>query len=209
MPPGPPFGPDSITHQAFHSGIVVQDRREPPSNITMRDDHRPKQELIHEVAGLRKQVVDLKDAMTARRRVEYALREAEALLHALIDGAPVGLVLFRRDGTLLTANRPFAHLLGYDSPAELQRVGGALGVFASPEEQGRVLGPGSRADPPSNAVFRHKSGGSSGLGVMASSCPDQDSLVLVVFDRPQVTESGRTPGIRVGASTVAPGTPRS
>ena len=49
----------------------------------MRDQHRPKQELINEVAALRKQVTDLKDAMTARRRVEDALRLAEEQLHAL------------------------------------------------------------------------------------------------------------------------------
>jgi PAS domain-containing protein len=73
----------------------------------MRDEHRPKQELLHEIAGLRKQVVDLKEAMTARRRVEDALRDAELLLRSLTDAAPVGLCLFRHDGTLLTANRPF------------------------------------------------------------------------------------------------------
>lgn len=87
----------------------------------MRDEHRPKQELVHEVTGLRKQILDLKDAMTARCRVEDALRAAMALLHTLIDNAPAGLCLFRRDGTLLTANRPFARMLGYESPAELQR----------------------------------------------------------------------------------------
>src|SRR5688572_29183194 len=102
--------------------------------------HRPKQELIHEIAGLRKQVVDIKDAMTARRRVEDARRAAEGLLRSLADGAPVGLCLFPRDGTLLTANRPFARMLGYDSAAELQAVGGVLGVFACPEEQSRAFG---------------------------------------------------------------------
>src|SRR5687768_18139204 len=106
----------------------------------MRDDHRPKQELIHEIAGLRKQVVDLKEAMTARRRVEDALRTAEELLRSLADGAPVGLGLFSLDGTLLTANRPFARMLGYDSPAELQALSAVFGVFASPEEQSRTLG---------------------------------------------------------------------
>jgi PAS domain-containing protein len=182
----------------------VQDRREPPSYIAMRDEHRPKQELIHDIAGLRKQVVDLKDAMTARRRVEDALREAETLLHSLTDGAPVGLILFGRDGTILTANRPFARMLGYDSPAELQRVGGVLGVFASPTEQCRVLGPGSRTDPPSTAVFRHKSGASSGFGVMISSFSDQNSLVLAVFDRSQMNNPVPAFGLRADASTYAP-----
>jgi len=145
----------------------------------MRDEHRPKQELVHEVTGLRKQVLDLKDAMTARRRVEDALRAAMALLHSLIDDAPVGLCLFRRDGTLLTANRPFARMLGYESPAELQRVGGVLGVFASPEEQTRMLG--SVCCGPQGALFRHKSGTHPCLEVMAAACDDHDYAVLVVF----------------------------
>ncbi len=125
----------------------------------MRDDHRPKQELIHEIAGLRKQVVDLKDAMTARRRIEDALRGSEAMLRSLSDGAPIGLCLFRRDGTLLIANRPFAHMLGYESPAELQAVGGVLGVFASREEQSRAFDSlGSVDHRFHDALFRRKDG---------------------------------------------------
>ena len=144
----------------------------------MRDNHRPKQELIHEVTGLRKQILDLKEAMTARRRVEDALREAEGLLRTLTDNAPVGLCLFRRDGTLLSANRPFARMLGYESPAELQRVGGALGVFASREEEKRMLD--SSCDGPGNAFFRHKSGTHSLLDVVIAGCEGQDAAVLVI-----------------------------
>jgi PAS domain-containing protein len=147
----------------------------------MRDEHRPKQELVHEVTGLRKQILDLKDAMTDRRRVEDALRAAVALLHTLIDNAPAGLCLFRRDGTLLTANRPFARMLGYNSPAELQRVGGVLGVFASAEEQARLLG--SPCGGPRDVLFRNKSGTHSSLEVMAAAFDDHDYAVLVVFEQ--------------------------
>lgn len=147
----------------------------------MRDAHRPKQELVHEVTGLRKQVLDLKDAMTARRRVEDALRAAVGLLHTLLDNAPAGLCLFRRDGTLLTANQPFARMLGYDSPAELQRVGGVLGVFASPEEQARLLG--SASSGAQGALFRNKSGTYSSLEVMTAACDGQDYAVLAVFEQ--------------------------
>jgi PAS domain-containing protein len=154
-------------------------------HLVMRDEHRPKQELVHEMTGLRKQVLDLKDAMTARRRVEDALRAAMALLHTLIDNAPVGLGLFRRDGTLLTANRPFAGMLGYQSPAELQRVGGVLGVFASPEEQARMLG--SACCAAQVALFRHKTGTHPCLEVVAAAGDDHDYAVLVVF--PQLSPS--------------------
>ena len=148
----------------------------------MRDNHRPKQDLIHEVTGLRKQIVDLKEAMVARRRVEDALRSAEALLRSLTDGAPVGLCLFRRDGTPLAANGPFARMLGYDSPAELQRVGGVLGIFATPEEQARVLGcawAGAGSVP--SVSFRRKDGSRLSLGAQAAACTEHDAVTLVTY----------------------------
>jgi PAS domain-containing protein len=149
----------------------------------MRDEHRPKQDLIHEVTGLRKQVLDLKDAMTARRRVEEALRAAETLLRSLTDGASVGLCLFRRDGTPVIANRPFARMLGYDSPAELVRIGSVLGIFATPEERNRVLGSDRLDNGQSpDGRFRLKDGSQEYLRVIASG-PDQDCISVVVFDR--------------------------
>ncbi|HEY3012670.1 MAG TPA: PAS domain-containing protein [Gemmatimonadales bacterium] len=149
----------------------------------MRDDHRPKRELIHEITGLRKQVVDLKEAMAARRRVEDALRAAEALLRSLTDGAPVGLCLFRLDGTLLTANRPFARMLGYDSPAELQAVGAVLGVFASVEERSqafdsRTAGSGR----PHLALFRLKNGCWRHHPLLVAECAEEGAITLAVFD---------------------------
>jgi PAS domain-containing protein len=148
----------------------------------MRDNHRPKQDLIHEITGLRKQVLDLKEAMVARRRVEEALREAQSRLHSLTDGAPVGLCLFRRDGSPLTANIGFARMLGYESPAELQRIGSVLGIFATPEERARVLACGA-ADYESGVLFRHKSGARLCLSAMAAVAPEQETVTIVTLDR--------------------------
>jgi PAS domain S-box-containing protein len=150
----------------------------------MRDQHRPKQELIHEVAALRKQVADLKDAMTARRRVEDALRHSEAQLRALADSVPVGLCLFRRDGTPIAANRTFSCLLGYDSPSELVRVGDTLGVFAGREEQARVFASLALGqERVSGAIFRRKDGGHRPLGVIGTVCAESDAVVVVVLER--------------------------
>jgi PAS domain-containing protein len=148
----------------------------------MRDDHRPKQDLIHEITGLRKQVVDLKDAMTARRRVEDALRSAETLLRAMSDGAPVGLGLFRDDGTLLTANRPFALMLGYDSPAELQALSTVCGVFASLEDQCRALLGSPGPDTAQQAVFRRKDGCRRLHPVLSGRRSADHEVTLAVFD---------------------------
>jgi PAS domain-containing protein len=147
----------------------------------MRDEHRPKHELVHEITGLRKQVLDLKDAMIARRRVEDALRATEGLLRTLTDGAPVGLCLFRRDGTPLTANGTFARMLGYDTPAELLRIAGVLGVFANSDEKSRALKPANGCGALPVITFRSKSGGQLRRLVMAEPA-DGDSISLVVFD---------------------------
>lgn len=162
----------------------------------MRDEHRPKQDLIHEITGLRKQVVDLKDAMVARRRVEEALRTTESMLRSLADGAPVGLCLFRHDGTPLIANTPFARMLGYDSPAELQRIGSVLGVFAGEEERSRALCSSRNGDGTvAGALFRTKDGARRPLGLMAAECAAQDSIALAVFDRsPPFGPHPRSPG---------------
>jgi PAS domain-containing protein len=150
----------------------------------MRDQHRPKQDLISEVTALRKQVADLKDAMSARRRVEDALRAGEEQMRELADGAPVGLCLFSRSGTPVAANLPFARLLGYDSVAEFIRVAGSLGVFANREEEVRVLSLVERGQERiSGAIFRRKDGARQAFGVIGGRCGAPDAVVLVVLER--------------------------
>jgi PAS domain S-box-containing protein len=170
--------------QSFHSASDVQRTCVRPSlSVAMRDEHRPKHDLVHEITGLRKQIADLKEAMSARRRVEDALRASEELLHALSDGAPVGLGLFRLDGTLLTANRPFARMLGYDSPAELQALGAVFGVFASSEESSHALRTPKAGVATRQALFRRKDGCRRSHAVLAGRSSDQQAVTLAVFDR--------------------------
>jgi PAS domain-containing protein len=94
----------------------------------------------------------------------------------------VGLCLFRRDGTLLTANRPFAQMLGYDSPAELLAVAGVLGVFASPEEQSRIFGSvKSSENRCSDVRFRRKDGCRRDHRTLAAE-GGEGAVALAVFD---------------------------
>jgi PAS domain S-box-containing protein len=150
----------------------------------MRDQHRPKQDLINEVIALRKQVADLREAMTARRRVEDALRQSEEQLRALLDAAPVGLCLFRPNGTPVATNRPFARLLGYDSASELLRMADAFGVFGSREEQGRVVTLVERGlERVAGVVFRRKDGSRQAFGVIGCVTVEPAAVVLVVLER--------------------------
>jgi PAS domain S-box-containing protein len=164
----------------------------------MRDQHRPKQDLITEVIGLRKQIVDLHEAMTVRRRVEDALRESERQLRALVDAAPVGICLFRPDGTPVAANRPFAELLGYETTAELLRLGATFGVFAGREEQARVLAERG-LERVFGVVFRRKDGTRQAFGVVGTAAGEAGAMTLAVlgaasFGRPAAAVPARGTG---------------
>jgi PAS domain S-box-containing protein len=158
----------------------------------MRDQHRQKQDLINELVGLRKQVLDLKDAMADRRRVEDSLRHSEAQLRAFLDGSPVGLCLLRVDGTAAAANRPFAAMLGYDSVAELVSVGNVLGVFATREEYSRMVELVAALERRSlEVIFRRKNGGPRASRVVGMLCQNPDGMALAVLEELSASASGR------------------
>jgi PAS domain S-box-containing protein len=159
----------------------------------MRDQHRQKQDLINEVVALRKQVTDLREAMAARRRVEDALRHSEEQLRALVDGSPVGLCLYCPDGSPLVANRPFARMLGYDSPTELLGIAPVLGLFPSREEQSRVNELARRGEESiGDVLFRCKDGGPHVSWVMGAARKDPDTVALVVLEALSAACSGDT-----------------
>lgn len=149
----------------------------------MRDQHRPKQELINEVVALRKQVADLKEATAARRRVEDALRHSEEQLRALVDCAPVGLCLLETAGTPISANDSLARMLGYDSPAELLSISRVLGMFADATERTRVLALiGQIEEGIGEVLLRCKEGGLRAAWIMGAVCREPDSIALVVLE---------------------------
>jgi PAS domain S-box-containing protein len=153
-------------------------------SVTMRDQHRPKQELCDEVAALRKQVADLKAEMVVRRRVEDALRLSEEQLRALADWAPAGLGIINQGGAVRSANLPFARLLGYESAAELQRLSDVLGIFGGPEELERVRAMADRGDQRMVGVlFRRKDGSRQSFGVIGAGCAEPGALAIALLER--------------------------
>jgi PAS domain-containing protein len=148
----------------------------------MRDQHRSKQELINENTDLRKQVADLKQAASERRRVEDTLRHDRELLRALLDQAPHPLCLLDSNAVPLLVNRAFAELLGYRSPGELIRLGSALGL---------VVGDPSRASGQpdgmaSEITFRRSDGGALTTPVLSTVVPRTDLLAITVLTNQQL-----------------------
>lgn len=145
----------------------------------MRDYNRSKQELCEEVTALRKQVSDLKAEMVVRRRVEDALRQSDEQLRAMADSVPAGLCILGPGGSVRIANLPFARLLGYDTPAELQRLGEVLGIFAAPGELERVIaltGPGGQWM--TGVFFKRKDGARQSLDVIGAPCADAVAIAV-------------------------------
>ena len=106
----------------------------------------------NEVVELRKQVADLKESAIARRRVEDALRSAEALHRSILDEAPAGILRLDRAGRLLYANLAFISALGYHDRQDFRTIGELRGVFVDDEEARRVVELAS--GPPSRVVAR-------------------------------------------------------
>jgi len=149
----------------------------------MRDHNRGKNELIDEVTGLRKQVADLKQAQLERRRIEDGLRRSEEQLRALLDAAPVGVCLLSDAGTPLVANSRMAGMLGYDSPQELIRLGGSIGVIA--DEAGRSwlkdrVGDSSAAQ--TSMAFRRRDGTVVALSALGEKQDAGGAVAVVVVD---------------------------
>lgn len=127
----------------------------------MRDQHRPKQELINEVIGLRKQVADLKQAAVVRWRAEEALRRSEEQYRALVEYVPGGICRLSPEGEFVQVNGAFAAMLGYETRGEAMEVGRVVGIFADDAERERVLDAFRMAEGVRNlpARLRHRNGG--------------------------------------------------
>ena len=150
----------------------------------MRDEHRPKQELIHEVTGLRKQVVDLKEAMTARRRVEDALarpprrccapspttRRSVSVCSA--GTAPSSQPTVRSPECWATTHPPSCS--GWAGSSACSPAGGAVPCSAVPSSE----------DSGSSRPFPHKDGvGTPTLCSRHEAAEQHDRRSLVVFEQ--------------------------
>jgi PAS domain S-box-containing protein len=105
----------------------------------MRDDHRPKQELIAEVVALRKQVADLKEASVVRWRIEQALRRSEEKYRELVELAPGGLCRLDADGALEQANQLVSELLGCETQTEALDFAATFGLFEDGGEREALI----------------------------------------------------------------------
>ena len=148
--------------------------------------HQKSQQQVDEVIALRKQVADLKEAATARKRVEDALRRSETWHRSLVERCPAALAEIDANGYLMYANDAFARKLEYSSKSEMLELGTGMTVFSGLDERERALSllRQSGEERRFETVLRTRSGGSRPFGVTACGARTgggpQASFILVL-----------------------------
>jgi len=79
----------------------------------MREKDRTKEQLIKEVADLRRRIVELERAETERKQAEGALRESEEGLEAIFNEVRDGIVLLDLTGKIIKINKRITEATGY------------------------------------------------------------------------------------------------
>jgi len=102
----------------------------------MNDHNMTKQQLIQELATLRRQVVQMEEAQASRQQRDDALQESEELYTKLVDTIPDVVIRFDLEGNILFVNDYGLQISGY-SREELE--GRNMFMFIAPEDHGKVI----------------------------------------------------------------------
>ena len=81
--------------------------------ISMNDHDKSKQQLIEELAEMRRRVAELERADTDRKQSGEALKESEERFRKVFEEGPMGILLVGTDGRIQHVNRRFCEMLGY------------------------------------------------------------------------------------------------
>jgi len=78
----------------------------------MKDEHKAKEQLINELAEMRRRIAGLEAADAERKRAEESLRESEARYRAIVEDQTELICRFRPNGTLTFVNEAYCRYFG-------------------------------------------------------------------------------------------------
>jgi diguanylate cyclase (GGDEF)-like protein/PAS domain S-box-containing protein len=119
----------------YCSEVFIAVAREKPkfcvSGSIMKDEDKSKEQLINELAELRRRVAEFDLLVTKHEGLENALQEVEEKYHSLVESTEDSVYLVDRNCTYLFMNKRHLSMLG---PSKEQCIGKAYGEFHSPED---------------------------------------------------------------------------
>ena len=101
----------------------------------MQDKNKTKEQLINELAEIRRQVVELEKSLTEPRQTAEALHKSEAILRSVFKATPVGIAIMK-DRVFQNANKVWLENLGYSESEVIGRPPRIL--YKDQEEYERV-----------------------------------------------------------------------
>ncbi|MEW6702523.1 MAG: PAS domain S-box protein, partial [Bacteroidota bacterium] len=85
------------------------------------------------------QIVGALVDITERKQMEDALRNSEQSYRHIVDFAPIGIYRSSLEGKILSANKTFSQILGYDSPEELLEKNMGEDIYYIKEEREKLI----------------------------------------------------------------------
>jgi len=85
----------------------------------MKDEDKPKTQLIDELTELRKRVTQLETAEIEYKRIKEELYQSRKMLQLVLDNIPQRVFWKDRNFSYLGCNRPFAQDAGLSDPSEI------------------------------------------------------------------------------------------
>ena len=122
------IAPDTVSRRAFHQKVLSGDTLDTSNvNYTFAEDahttyadvrYRPLRDPEGRITGILSTVVDVTERVVA----EQALATHKALLEAIIETAPIGLVYYDREMRIVTMNAEYAQLTRLDPATSIGRT---------------------------------------------------------------------------------------
>ena len=77
--------------------------------------------------------------VSARKAAYEALNRSEAAYRSLFEGAPYGIYRVMENGEIVMANPALAHMLGYDSPADVVGLNTVADIYLDPKDREQLV----------------------------------------------------------------------